>query len=113
MLYCSVCTVLYCTVLQVPHQAGDGDKVIEAAVFLDHVGYSRLAQVSQLALVSGHLNIDNWSGVQVYSDEDIESVLLAYINQAAALYHIPSLGQQVDIMITYLGNTLLPLLLVV
>ena len=25
------------------------------------------------------------------------------------LYHIPSLGQQVDIMITYLGNTLLPL----
>ena len=52
------CTVLYCTVLQVPHQAGDGDKVIEAAVFLDHVGYSRLAQVSQLALVSGHLNIE-------------------------------------------------------
>ena len=41
-------------------------------------------------------------------------MLLAYINQAAALYHIPSLGQQVDIMITYLGNTLpLPLLLVV
>ena len=33
-------------------------------------------------------------------------MLLAYINQAAALYHIPSLGQQVDIMITYLGNTL-------
>ena len=31
-------------------------------------------------------------------------MLLAYINQAAALYHIPSLGQQVDIMITYLGN---------
>ena len=30
-------------------------------------------------------------------------MLLAYINQAAALYHIPSLGQQVDIMITYLG----------
>ena len=58
MLYCSVCSVLYCTVLQVPHQAGDGDKVIEAAVFLDHVGYSRLAQVSQLALVSGHLNIE-------------------------------------------------------
>ena len=62
MLYCSVC-VLYCTVLQVPHQAGDGDKVIEAAVFLDHVGYSRLAQVSQLALVSGYLNIDDWSGL--------------------------------------------------
>ena len=40
-------------------------------------------------------------------------MLLAYINQAAALYHIPSLGQQVDIMITYLGNTLLTLLLVV
>ena len=41
-------------------------------------------------------------------------MLLAYINQAAALYHIPSLGQQVDIMITYLGNTLpLPLSLVV
>lgn len=40
---------------------------------------------------------------QVYSDEEIESVLLAYINQAAALLHIPSLGQQVDIMITYLG----------
>ena len=40
-------------------------------------------------------------------------MLLAYINQAAALYHIPSLGQQVDIMITYLGNTLtLPLSLV-
>ena len=40
---------------------------------------------------------------KVYSDEEIESVLLAYINQAAALFHIPSLGQQVDIMITYLG----------
>ena len=40
-------------------------------------------------------------------------MLLAYINQAAALYHIPSLGQQVDIMITYLGNTLLTLSLVV
>ena len=40
-------------------------------------------------------------------------MLLAYINQAAALYHIPSLGQQVDIMITYLGNTLLPLSIVV
>ena len=34
-------------------------------------------------------------------------MLLAYINQAAALYHIPSLGQQVDIMITYLGNIFL------
>ena len=58
VLFCMFCTALYCTVLQVPHQAGDGDKVIEAAVFLDHVGYSRLAQVSQLALVSGHLNIE-------------------------------------------------------
>ena len=36
-------------------------------------------------------------------------MLLAYINQAAALYHIPSLGQQVDIMITYLGNMFIPL----
>ena len=42
--------------------------------------------------------------IKVYSDEEIESVLLAYINQAAALFHIPSLGQQVDIMITYLGK---------
>ena len=41
-----------------PHQAGDGDKVIETAVFLDHVGYSRLAQVSQLSVVSGYLNIE-------------------------------------------------------
>ena len=60
MLYCSVC-VLYCTVLQVPHQAGDGDKVIEAAVFLDHVGYSRLVQVSivdSALQCSGHLNIE-------------------------------------------------------
>ena len=44
-----------------------------------------------------------YSVFQVYSDDEIESVLLAYINQTATLYHIPSLGQQVDIMITYLG----------
>ena len=66
------------------------NKIIELAVFLDQVGYNRLSQL--------------------YSDEDIESVMLAYINQVAALYHIPSLGQQIDITITYLGNSQKPIL---
>ena len=60
------------------------NKIIEMAVFLDLAGYNRLSQL--------------------YSDEEIESVVLAYINQVAALYHIPSLGQQIDITITYLGT---------
>ena len=60
------------------------NKIIEMAVFLDLAGYNRLSQL--------------------YSDEEIESVVLAYINQVAALYHIPSLGQQIDITITYLGK---------
>ena len=60
------------------------NNMIEMAVFLDQVGYQRLSQL--------------------YSDEETESVLLAYINQVAALYHIPSLGQQIDITITYLGK---------
>ena len=45
------------------------NNMIEMAVFLDQVGYQRLSQL--------------------YSDEETESVLLAYINQLAALYHIP------------------------
>ena len=60
------------------------NSIIEMAVFLDQVGYQRLSQL--------------------YSDEETEAVLLAYINQVAALYHIPSLGQQIDITITYLGK---------
>ena len=64
------------------HEADNN--IIEMAVFLDQVGYQRLSQL--------------------YSDEETEAVLLAYINQVAALYHIPSLGQQIDITITYLGK---------
>ena len=69
------------------HEADNN--IIEMAVFLDQVGYQRLSQL--------------------YSDEETEAVLLAYINQVAALYHIPSLGQQIDITITYLGKYLIKL----
>ena len=53
------------------------NNMIEMAVFLDQVGYQRLSQL--------------------YSDEEMESVLLAYINQVAALYHIPRWGIRAEL----------------
>ena len=60
----------------------EAPKTIEMAIFFDHVAYSRFSVL--------------------YSDEEIEELLLAYVNQVHALYHVPSLGQQVDITIIYL-----------
>jgi hypothetical protein len=61
---------------------GDENMMIETAIFFDHVAYNRFSKI--------------------YSDDEIESHILAYVNQVAALYQVPSLGQRVDIMITYL-----------
>lgn len=56
--------------------------MIETAVFFDHIAYNRFSAI--------------------YDDEEIVDHILAYVNQVAAIYRMPSLGQQIDIMITYL-----------
>jgi len=63
-------------------QGNANNKMIETAIFFDQVAYKRFSSV--------------------YSDEEIEDLLMAYINQVAAIYRMPSLGQEIDIMITYL-----------
>ena len=65
-----------------PDSEGNENKMIEAAIFFDHVAYNRFSKI--------------------YSDDEIESLIMAYVNQVAALYQVSSLGQRVDIMITYL-----------
>ena len=56
--------------------------MVETAIFFDHVAYKRFSAV--------------------YDDDEIMDYLLAYVNQVAAIYKMPSLGQEIDIMITYL-----------
>ena len=58
------------------------NKMVETAIFFDHVAYKRFSAV--------------------YNDDQIMDYLLAYVNQVAAIYRMPSLGQEIDIMITYL-----------
>lgn len=57
-------------------------KLIETAIFFDHIAYNKFSSV--------------------YSDDEIEELLLSYVNQVQALYQVKSLGQTVDIMIVYL-----------
>ena len=61
---------------------GEQNKMIETAVFFDHVAYNRFSAI--------------------YDDDEIMDHILAYVNQVAAIYRMPSLGHQIDIMITYL-----------
>ena len=58
------------------------NKMVETAIFFDHVAYKRFSAV--------------------YDDDQIMDYLLAYVNQVAAIYRMPSLEQEIDIMITYL-----------
>lgn len=58
------------------------NKMVETAIFFDHVAYKRFSAV--------------------YNDDEIMDYLLAYVNQVAAIYKMSSLGQEIDIMITYL-----------